>query len=110
MRIATRRRQDRRTALAIATIASLAFATHARADVIYLSSGGIVKGTVVKETEKSITVKTPGGSISIISRNDIEHIERGESPLTIYQDRLKRLAPGDADGHYQLGMWLKNIN
>ncbi|MBI3723524.1 CAP domain-containing protein [bacterium] len=82
----------------------------ARADVIYLSSGGIVKGTIVKESERSITVKTQGGSLSIISRNDIEHIEKGESPQAIYQERLRKIAPGDAEGHYQLGLWLKNLN
>ncbi|MEZ0230210.1 MAG: CAP domain-containing protein [Planctomycetota bacterium] len=82
----------------------------ARADVIYLSSGGIVKGTVVKETGDTITVKTAGGSTTVIPRAEIERIESGGSPEQMYRERLKKIPLGDAEGHYQLALWLKKIN
>ncbi|HZV00970.1 MAG TPA: hypothetical protein VFF73_29915, partial [Planctomycetota bacterium] len=76
-------RVSRRVALTIASL--LLTVGVARADVVYLSSGGVVKGTIVKETADSITVKTPGGSTSIIPRNDIERIEKGGSPDAMSQ-------------------------
>jgi hypothetical protein len=91
-------------------VASALAAGVARADVIYLNSGGIVKGTIVSENDRSITVKTPGGSTSVISRDEIERIEKGASPEAMYQERLKKIPLGDAEGHYQLGLWLKKIN
>jgi uncharacterized protein YkwD len=82
----------------------------ARADVIYLSSGGIVKGTIVKQTDDSITVKTAGGSTTVIPRGEIERIDSGGSPEAMYRERLNKIPLGDAEGHYQLGLWLKKIN
>jgi uncharacterized protein YkwD len=82
----------------------------AHADVIYLSSGGIVKGTIVKKSQDSITVRTAGGSTSIIPMSEVERIEEGASPEAMYRERLAKIPLGDAEGHYQLGLWLKRIN
>lgn len=111
----TRRRSIRarlaiRARLVIAVASLLLAAGVARADVIYLSSGGIVKGTIIAENDRSITVKTAGGSTSIISRDEIDRVEKGASPEAMYRERLKKIAPGDAEAHYQLGLWLKKIN
>src|SRR5262245_49657649 len=84
-------------------------ASGAHADVIYLGSGGIVKGQIVREGPREIVIKTSSGE-TIIARDEIERIERGASPQQIYKDKLKKIAIGDAEGHYQLGLRLKSIN
>src|SRR5438477_11315875 len=96
--------------IGLAAASLLLVAGMASADVIYLSSGGIVKGNVVKETADSITVKTASGSTTIIARADIERIESGGSTEEIYRARLAKIPLGDAEGHYQLALWLKKIN
>lgn len=97
-----------RAGLTLASLLLLVGVT--RADVIYLSSGGIVKGTIVKKSPDSITVRTAGGSTSIIPMSEVERIEEGASPEAMYRERLAKIALGDAEGHYQLGLWLKKIN
>jgi uncharacterized protein YkwD len=96
--------------LALATASIVLLCGIARADVIYLSSGGVVKGAIVQETNDSVTVKTTGGSTSIIPKSEIERIEKGSSPDAMYRERLAKIPLGDAEGHYQLGLWLKKIN
>ena len=83
----------------------------ASADVIYLASGGVVKGKIVSENARELVVKTLRGSTAVIPRDDVDRIERGASPEAIYQEQLASLKnKRDPEAHYALGLWAKSIN
>jgi hypothetical protein len=85
---------------------ALAFAAGpALADVIHLSSGGKVRGKIVKETARSVTVEGLGGT-TVVPRNEIEKIERGSSAVEQYRKRLARIDENDPDARTKLGKWL----
>ncbi len=94
--------------LAIALGVCAVLAPLARADIVHLNTGGVVKGEIIAETDEGVKIKTAGG-VTTIFREDIAKIERGATPESTYQERLKKLAPNDADGHYQLGAYLRKI-
>ena len=81
----------------------------AHADIIYLNTGGVVKGKVVKDDGSEITIQTKHGQTTI-SRDDIDRIEECESVAQLYYDKLEKLPAGDADAHFKLGKWLEGIN
>lgn len=81
----------------------------AQADIVYLNTGGVVKGEVIKDDGSEITIRTKHGETTI-SRDDIDRIEECESVEQLYYDKLEKLPGGDADAHFKLGEWLDNIN
>jgi hypothetical protein len=46
------------------------------AEIIQLKNGNTLEAKILKEDEKFVTVKTPGGKVKI-PRNDIQMIDRG---------------------------------
>ena len=95
--------------LFVSLIAVLLWATAACADVVYLNSGGVVKGLIIAENRREIVVRTSSGTTTV-PRTNIESIERGASPQEMYQERLAAVDPDDAEAHYSLGLWCKSIN
>jgi hypothetical protein len=93
--------------LCAALLLGLGVAFGARADVIHLHTGGIIRGDIVKETEDEVHVKTLGGAVTTVFRADIERIERNKTPKDVLEDKVKALAKGDAQGRYELGLWAK---
>jgi uncharacterized protein YkwD len=81
----------------------------AHADIIYLNTGGVLKGKIVKSDDSEITVQTKHGETTI-SRDDIGKIEACESVAQLYYDKLDKLEQGKAEPHFKLGQWLKRIN
>ncbi|MFH1421899.1 MAG: hypothetical protein ABIH42_04200 [Planctomycetota bacterium] len=77
-------------------------------DVIFLNTGGKVIGKVIEKNEYEITVRTPVG-ITIVKQEDIDYIEEGDNLKKVYEDRLKQIKDNDAEAHYNLGVWLRNV-
>jgi uncharacterized protein YkwD len=82
----------------------------ASGDVIYLNTGGVVKGKITERNMDSIVVVTEQGNKTTILLEDIEKIEEGASVEEMYKEKLSQIKEGDAEGHYELGMWLKKVN
>jgi len=72
------------------------------ADVVRLKNGRSFEGKIIEETEREVKLRTGGGEVTL-TREQIEAIERGESPLEQYERRAAALKADDADGHYTLG-------
>ncbi len=85
----------------------LALSTAAVADIIYLNTGGIVKGKIVDEDEDQVIIKTRFGEVPI-DRDDIDFIERG-TPKEIFQQRLKRINKNDSDAYVELAGWAQTV-
>jgi len=78
------------------------------ADVIELNNGGIVVGKVVERTDDYIVVVTKGGVRTVLDREKIKSIERGE-PEEVYRRKLKEIEEESADEHYALGVWCERV-
>ncbi len=63
----------------------------ARADVIHLSTGGKVEGTIVGEDEETVQIRTASGVVQTIYREDIERLERFASPAEELAKRKQAL-------------------
>ncbi|GIW72267.1 MAG: hypothetical protein KatS3mg102_1809 [Planctomycetota bacterium] len=77
----------------------------AGADVIFLETGGQVRGEIVEETETQVIVRMRSGIIHVIDREEILRIERESDPQAEFARRLAAVPAGDADGYYELGRW-----
>lgn len=92
--------------LTLAGLLSLAAAPAARADQVILTSGGRVRGKIVRESRRAVTIRTRGGT-TVIPRDEIDRIERGATIFDKYKQRLKKIDGSDPEAHYSLGLWLK---
>lgn len=79
----------------------------AAADIIYLNTGGIIKGEIVDEDDDQIHVKTKFGEVPV-NRDDIDYIERG-TDKEIFQQRLKKIRENDSDAYVELGGWAQTV-
>jgi tetratricopeptide (TPR) repeat protein len=77
-------------------------------DIIYLNTGGVVKGKIVEKDLDKVVVRTPYG-LTTIPMDDVDEIEEGGSLKEMYQERLKQIRDDDVDAHYNLGVWLRNV-
>lgn len=85
----------------------LGLAGAASADIIYLNTGGVIKGEIIEEDDDRYVVKTKYGPIPV-NRDDVSFIERG-TDKEIFQQRLKRLKKNDADACVELGGWAQSV-
>lgn len=82
-----------------------------QADIIYLQDGSVVKGKIVDQDESKVVLESKKGIQVHIPWFKIKKIEKGgDSAQGIYKEKLGKIPPGDAEGHYQLGLWLLSIN
>jgi hypothetical protein len=93
----------------LALVLTLALSLAARADVVYLRSGGKVEGTVTDENAREIVVKTAFGTQKI-AKTDVLRVEKGKTTRELYEEKKAALKPGDAEGLYQLSLWCKEQN
>ncbi|MBI4575284.1 MAG: CAP domain-containing protein [Planctomycetes bacterium] len=98
----------KRTLLAAALVAALGLL--ARADVIYLNAGGVIKGTILEDTDRGLVIRTEDGVVTEVAHEEVSRVERGESAEAIYRERLGALATGDAEGHYRLALWCREVH
>jgi tetratricopeptide (TPR) repeat protein len=99
-----------RKALLAAVIAGLVLGLYAvsTGDVIYLNTGGIVKGKIIERDIDKLVVRTPYG-LTTIPADDVDYIEEGGSLKEMYEERLKQIREDDVNAHYNLGVWLRNV-
>jgi len=77
-------------------------------DIIYLNTGGVVKGKIINRDIDKVVIRTPYG-LTTISEDDIDYIEEGGSLKEMYEERLKQIRDNDVNAHYNLGVWLRNV-
>ncbi|GIW70522.1 MAG: hypothetical protein KatS3mg102_0064 [Planctomycetota bacterium] len=83
----------------------------ARADIVHLADGRMLRGEVLEETPEQVRIRTAAGILTVY-RDEIDRIERlapAESPDAIYRERLAALPPGDADALVGLAQWLAGL-
>ncbi|MCO5165180.1 MAG: hypothetical protein M9894_02275 [Planctomycetes bacterium] len=89
--------------LLLATLLALLQGAGARADVVTLTNGRTVSGTIVSEDEQQVVVKTPDGRVTL-PRRLIESIARqgkGETLLAMARERANAGAHEDAERLYE---------
>ena len=74
------------------------------ADSVYLKSGGRFSGRILEQTPERVVVDFGDGKISL-AMSDVEHIEKGTSPLDEFEAKAKTLAPEDVNGWRNLALW-----
>ncbi len=97
-----------KTILLLLACVMLLAAGAAMADIIHLNTGGRVIGKIIERTTDTVVVSTPNGLIVRIPEDDIDEIVEG-SAEEIYAQQVKELDPKDADAHYKLGLWCKDV-
>lgn len=86
--------------LALLLLPVLAFA----GDVVFKTDGSKLRGKIVAESARDITIETPGGKM-VVPRAQISRIEREGDAAKEYETRKAKLSKTDAEGWYQLGKW-----
>jgi hypothetical protein len=76
----------------------------ALADEVYLKSGGQLSGRVVSRTADKIVVDVGAGQITV-PPSAVVRIEEKRSALDDYEERARKLEPGDVNGWLALGDW-----
>jgi len=87
----------------------LALAPIARADLVHLNTGGVVKGEIVSETPEEVKIKTASGGVTTIFREDIERIERNTKADFGFKEKFAKVDAKDADGYYKLGREMQKL-
>jgi hypothetical protein len=86
---------------AAAFVVLLSVAAAARADDVYLKTGGRLSGVVVSQNAASVEIEVGAGRVTL-PRSVIERVVLGESALSVYQARARVLAANDAAGWLEL--------
>lgn len=73
-------------------------------DTVYKTDGGRLRGKIVDESRREVTIETPVGKVTI-PKNQISRIERQGDALKTYEARKAKLSSSDAEGFYELGRW-----
>ncbi|MCX7805994.1 MAG: zinc finger-like domain-containing protein [Planctomycetota bacterium] len=59
----------------------------------------------VRDRGDSYAIRTKTGMTIEVRKDEVLKVEKTDSPLQIYEKRLKALEPDDARGHYDLALW-----
>ncbi|MFH1422709.1 MAG: CAP domain-containing protein [Planctomycetota bacterium] len=78
------------------------------ADIVKLNTGGKVVGKIVEEDETKVIVEIPSGR-TVILKEDIADIERGENIIAMYKKRLSEINQKKAKDHYDIAQWCKEF-
>jgi len=90
----------------LTTLAALLVASiPALADEVVLRNGARFEGDV-RESKDTVTVVMDFGSITF-KRIDVARIDRGPSPILVFDGRLVLLKGDDHDGRFDLAMWAR---
>ncbi|MCC6740551.1 MAG: hypothetical protein IT452_16020 [Planctomycetia bacterium] len=92
-----------RTALRIFLLA--ACATAAFADKVVLKDGRSFEGEIVEETAEQVKIKTARSALTF-KMEEVDHIERGMSPLQERNKRLEALDGEDGGAYLELAKWM----
>lgn len=76
------------------------------ADQVFLQGGGQLSGVIVERSSASVVLEVGPGRVTLpLAR--VERIVEGESPLSIFQARARRLSATDTQGWIELGFWAR---
>ncbi len=80
----------------------------ARADLIKLSSGGELRGKIVKgrATRESVTLETLSGAVVTVSRAEMQFLTMRPVAVEEYESRARKL-PETAEAHWEMADWCK---
>lgn len=95
----------RRTGVLLRAVLLFACAGAAFADRIVLKDGRTYEGEVLEETADRIRIKTAKATLTF-GRDQVESIERGESPSVARTKRLEALDPAQPAGYLEMARWL----
>jgi hypothetical protein len=87
-----------------AGLALLLVAASGWADEVHLRNGGVVRGIVVVQSGDAVVVETGPGRVSV-PRSHVARIERSETTLASFYERLAVLGPDDLEGLVRLARW-----
>lgn len=85
----------------LAVLLTATGAVSSNADVLHLKQGGRLEGVLTSETEWNVTIDVGMGRVTI-PRGNVSRIERRESALSGYRNRLRAIAPGDVRAYAEL--------
>ena len=71
------------------------------ADEVHLHSGGVIRGTIVEETDEGVRVKTALGE-TFVRHEDIKRIVHNKTNEQLVESRLATLKDDDVDGRVEL--------
>ena len=84
----------------------LLFAAPVLADTVVLKDGGRVVGKVTVTKFDVVVDIRPGMRVSF-PKDQVKQIIFEDTPREVFRQKLAKLDPKDAAGHYSLGMWAK---
>ncbi len=74
------------------------------ADAVYLKNGSRFSGRIKEQTAEKVVIDFGDGTIGL-PMDQVEHVEKGASPLDEFDSRAARLAADDVNGWRSLGEW-----
>ena len=87
--------------VALGASAVLALQATARADVLYLKTGGKLEGIVLKETATALTLDMGMGQVTV-PRSSVLRMERKEGALSEFRNRAAAIVPGNVAAYAEL--------
>lgn len=89
------------------TVALAAFvANPALADIVHMKDGRQIEGKVIENDPKKPEIKIRvKGIVQSLKRTDVAKVEVKATKEDVYEEKSKALAAGDAQGHFELGLW-----
>jgi hypothetical protein len=91
-------------ALAPATVSLLLLPAPGGADEVHLTSGGVVRGVIVEQSDETVVLETGPGRVTL-HRSRIARVIEGSSPLESFHERAARVPPGDVEALARLARW-----
>ncbi len=82
----------------------LVFVASAAADDIHLRDGTVLSGKVIVESSRYLVMDRDRSYA--IAKSKVAKIEKRESFMELYDKRLAKLAPDDAEAIFEFGQWL----
>ncbi len=76
-------------------------------DTLILKNGHRFEGSVEKEDATYVWFRLKFG-VQRFRKSEIAKIVKGESVFDVYRKKRRAVKPGDAEGHYRLGLWCKS--
>jgi hypothetical protein len=74
------------------------------ADEVHLTSGGVVRGVIVEQTDETVVVETGPGRVTL-HRSRIARVVESSSPLQTFHERAAGVPPGDVEALARLARW-----
>ncbi|MDF1664719.1 MAG: DUF1570 domain-containing protein [Planctomycetota bacterium] len=104
-----RRKARLLTIFGLISLFSILVSTASANDVIVKHDGGRLRGKILKENKRTVTIKTLGG-VYTLNKSDISKILRSGSKGDEFKRKWKAVDKYDPDALYRLGKWCDTQN